>query len=159
MSDTKEAPTCAHECGVEGEHCTCVCALCGAKKAISDSWTTGTWNIVEDTKEARELRDPTPAELASPRFNAVWNAIKKWDISRESNGLYAGATGTDVCTILDAIDSAGLASAANRERELREALEHYFHAEHYERGNFDYPERMAYLRKRVEAALRGENKP
>jgi|SRR5579859_3736937 len=53
--------------------------------------------------EREALRDPTPQELESPEFNAVWNAIKKWDISRTSNGLYAGATGTDVCTILDAL--------------------------------------------------------
>ena len=51
------------------------------------------------------LRDPTPNELESPLFNAIWNAIKGWDISRDSNRLYAGATGTDVCTILDAISS------------------------------------------------------
>jgi len=49
------------------------------------------------------LRDPTEAELKSPIFNAVWKAIKKWDISRDSNGMYAVATGTDVCTVLDAI--------------------------------------------------------
>lgn len=53
-------------------------------------------------------RDPTEAELNDPIFNAVWNAIKKWDISRESNGLYAGATGTDVYIILDAIEAAKL---------------------------------------------------
>ena len=54
-----------------------------------------------ETKVA--YRDPTPEELESPLFNAVWNAIKGWDISRTSNGLYSGATGTDVCIILDAI--------------------------------------------------------
>ncbi len=49
------------------------------------------------------LRDPTPAELKSTLFESIWQAIKGWDISRTSNGLYSGATGTDVCTILDAI--------------------------------------------------------
>lgn len=52
---------------------------------------------------AKQYRDPTAGELESPLFNAVWNAIKGWDVSRESNGLYSGATGTDVCIILDAI--------------------------------------------------------
>lgn len=51
----------------------------------------------------RELRDPNKQELKSPLFNAIWEAIKYWDISRTGNGMYAGATGTDVCTILDAI--------------------------------------------------------
>jgi hypothetical protein len=46
---------------------------------------------------------PTDAELESPLFNAIWEAIKGWDISRESDGVYAGATGTDVCTIMDAV--------------------------------------------------------
>ena len=42
------------------------------------------------------------------RFNAVWEAIKKWDISRDPQWSgYAGATGDDVCTILEAIDSIG----------------------------------------------------
>lgn len=52
------------------------------------------------------LRDPTPEELDSPLFNSIWQAIKGWDISRTSNGMYSGATGTDVCTILDAIKRA-----------------------------------------------------
>jgi hypothetical protein len=43
----------------------------------------------------------------SPEFDAVWNVIKDWDISREEveggNRLYTGATGTDVMTILNAI--------------------------------------------------------
>lgn len=55
-------------------------------------------------KPSKKLRDPTSEELESPRFNAVWNAIKKWDIEREPGDGYAGATGTDVCTILDALD-------------------------------------------------------
>lgn len=50
-----------------------------------------------------KYRDPSTEELESPLFEAIWKAIKSWDISRESNGLYSGATGTDVCIILDAI--------------------------------------------------------
>jgi hypothetical protein len=50
-----------------------------------------------------EPREPTEADLVDPLFGAVWQAIKGWDISRHNNGLYAGPTGNDVCTILDAI--------------------------------------------------------
>lgn len=37
------------------------------------------------------------------RFLAVWNAIKGWDIQRTPGAGYAGATGDDVCTILEAL--------------------------------------------------------
>jgi hypothetical protein len=39
-------------------------------------------------------------------FNAVWEAIKGWDIQRTPGAGYAGATGDDVCTILEAIAEA-----------------------------------------------------
>ena len=38
-------------------------------------------------------------------FNAVWDAIKDWDIQRLPGDGYAGATGDDVCTILEALGS------------------------------------------------------
>lgn len=49
--------------------------------------------------------EPTTKDLESPIFEAIWLAIKNWDISREQDEhrLYAGATGTDVKTILNAI--------------------------------------------------------
>lgn len=50
-----------------------------------------------------KYEDPTPDDLKSREFEAVWQAIKKWDLSRENNGLYSGATGTDVMIILKAI--------------------------------------------------------
>ena len=52
------------------------------------------------------LNEPTKQDLESPIFEAVWQAIKKWDISREpsEHRLYAGATGTDVKIILNAIE-------------------------------------------------------
>jgi len=65
------------------------------------------------------LRDPTADELESPLFNAIWNAIKGWDISRTSNGVYSGPTGTDVCTILDAIAGAAQASGPTAEERIR----------------------------------------
>ncbi len=54
--------------------------------------------------------EPTEDDLKSPEFNAVWNAIKKWDIDRGEGDLlqrrnYSGATGTDVMTILNALKS------------------------------------------------------
>lgn len=53
--------------------------------------------------------DPTEEDIYTPEFDAIWQAIKGWDISRapEEDGhrLYAGATGTDVMTILNALKS------------------------------------------------------
>ena len=52
----------------------------------------------------KPLRDPTPQELENSLvFDAIWQAIKRWDLQRQHGDGYAGATGTDVCTILDAI--------------------------------------------------------
>jgi hypothetical protein len=47
--------------------------------------------------------DPTERDLDDLWFEAIWQAIKGWDMSREANGLYCGATGNDVCHILRAI--------------------------------------------------------
>lgn len=47
--------------------------------------------------------EPTPADLEDPLFLAVWDAIKAWDIKRTQDEGYAGATGTDVMTILRAV--------------------------------------------------------
>lgn len=44
--------------------------------------------------------DPSEADLSSPLFEAVWQAIRTWDISRYSNGLYAGPTGNDAMRII-----------------------------------------------------------
>jgi len=59
------------------------------------------------------MRDPGQNELKAKPFNAVWECIKKWDISTEEdvlhNGtrLYSGATGNHVCVILDALREQG----------------------------------------------------
>jgi len=49
--------------------------------------------------------DPTPEMLAGdPRFDAIWNVIKTWDINVA--GVYTGymgATGNHVRAILDAL--------------------------------------------------------
>lgn len=49
--------------------------------------------------------DPTPEMLDDPDFNAVWEAIKTWDISVPEvyGNLYSGATGNHVRRILDAL--------------------------------------------------------
>jgi hypothetical protein len=49
--------------------------------------------------------DPTPEMLATPQFEAVWQAIKGWDLKREDAAGYAGATGNDVRRILDALQA------------------------------------------------------
>ncbi len=48
-------------------------------------------------------KEPTKKDLESSEFNAIWNAIKGWDIERKQGEGYAGATGTDVMTILNAL--------------------------------------------------------
>lgn len=56
-----------------------------------------------------EYPDPSPEMVKNDYlFNAIWSAIKGWDISRYEgtkgdHRLYAGATGNDVMHILNAI--------------------------------------------------------
>jgi hypothetical protein len=38
-----------------------------------------------------------------PLFDAIWDAIKRWDIQRYPHAGYAGATGNDARRIYDAI--------------------------------------------------------
>lgn len=52
-----------------------------------------------------EYPDPEQKDIESERFEAVWNAIKTWDISRFNDGLYSGPTGNDVMHILRALDA------------------------------------------------------
>lgn len=48
--------------------------------------------------------DPAPEMLEGDSlFNAIWNAIKGWDISRHNDGLYAAPSGNDARHIYDAI--------------------------------------------------------
>ena len=49
------------------------------------------------------MTEPTIKDLKSKEFNAVWKAIKGWDIERKPGDGYARATGTDVMTILEAL--------------------------------------------------------
>jgi len=58
-------------------------------------------------------RDPTPEELDTPEFNAVWETIKRWDIglpfdtADDGTQLYDDATGNHVVAILDSLRSVG----------------------------------------------------
>lgn len=55
------------------------------------------------------LRDPTPDEIKTPEFNAIWRCIKNWDIgipedvTEEGHQLYSEATGNHVVAIIDAL--------------------------------------------------------
>ena len=68
--------------------------------------------------------EPTIVDLNDPMFNVVWSAIKKWDISRSQNmegrRMYAGATGTDVMTILNVVRPFLLQARADERREMVE---------------------------------------
>lgn len=53
--------------------------------------------------------EPTSEDLISPEFNAIWDAIKAWDIDRiGSKQQWASATGTDVMIILNALRAKNL---------------------------------------------------
>ena len=54
--------------------------------------------------DRHRLSGPCYVQEHNARFNAVWEAIKGWDLQRFPNTGYAGATGDDVCTILEALD-------------------------------------------------------
>jgi len=63
------------------------------------------------------MTEPNSKDLIDPLFNAIWNVIKHWDIGKDyppdtegeirhkGGRLYSGATGTDVMTIIEAINS------------------------------------------------------
>lgn len=62
---------------------------------------------VDGFVQAQDWLDPSEAMLADPRFEAIWQTIKTWDINVP--GAYAGyegATGNHVRAILDALDRA-----------------------------------------------------
>lgn len=51
--------------------------------------------------------DPTPEMLdGDPLFEAIWQAIKDWDISRHNDGMYSAPTGNDARHIYDAVRAA-----------------------------------------------------
>jgi predicted NUDIX family phosphoesterase/LysM repeat protein len=51
-----------------------------------------------------QMPNPTEQDLKSPLFEAIWQAIKNWDVNVPSSyGGYCGATGSHVKIILDSI--------------------------------------------------------
>lgn len=86
-------------------------------RSAYQSWEESAERARVTESQQREYPDPTPEMLASPEFDAVWQAIKGWDICRNPQyhidrnepTLYSGATGTDVRIILDALNAARVA--------------------------------------------------
>ena len=50
-----------------------------------------------------ERRTPQPCDLTDPRFDVIWEFLKRLDVDFGA-GLRSGATGDDVCAILDRLD-------------------------------------------------------
>lgn len=48
-------------------------------------------------------REPTPQDFSDPRFDVLWELMKRVDVDFR-NGLFSGATGSDVCAVMDALD-------------------------------------------------------
>lgn len=75
-------------------------------KGVANEFYPRRPDIFATTYEPVALTDPTKDDLQTPEFNAVWNAIKRWDIDRGLNEGWSHATGTDVMTILNALAAA-----------------------------------------------------
>jgi hypothetical protein len=59
--------------------------------------------------------DPTPEQLNNPVFEAIWQAIKTWDINvPDAYSGYCGATGNHVAAILKAINTRPAPTDAQR---------------------------------------------
>lgn len=79
-------------------------------------------------------RDPTARDLADPRFDVIWNLIKRFDVEYP-DGLFGGATGNDVCAVLDELDAAAV-------RRRAEDLARAFHETYEEQARkFGYETR------------------
>ena len=54
-----------------------------------------------------DMPNPTPEQLASPEFEAIWNVIKSWDVNvPEFYDGYCHANGSHVALILNALKRA-----------------------------------------------------
>ena len=60
-----------------------------------------------------EYFDNRAVNTEHPLFNRIWQAIKGWDIQRKHGVGYAGANGTDVQIIIDAIELASTNTSDN----------------------------------------------
>lgn len=78
-------------------------------------WRCGTWACLNSHRPAQlpaglregDYPDPTSDMLRSREFEAIWQAIKGWDIQRKTGAGYAGASGNDVRHIIDTLLQAG----------------------------------------------------
>lgn len=60
--------------------------------------------LARENGEWRDMPSPTDEERGSPEFNAIWEAIKSWDVNvPDYYEGYCGATGSHVKLILDAL--------------------------------------------------------
>lgn len=75
-------------------------------RSDNETYTCYRWNNPEPylSPQSAALTDPSAKDLETPEFEAVWQAIKGWDIQRTPGEGYAEATGTDVMTILKALN-------------------------------------------------------
>jgi hypothetical protein len=57
--------------------------------------------------EPVDMPNPTPEQLASPEFEAIWHVIRSWDVNvPEFYEGYCGANGSHVALILNALAGA-----------------------------------------------------
>lgn len=70
--------------------------------------------------DSSKWRDPTESELESAEFNAVWEAIKRWDVNvPDIYEGYMGSCGNHVTVILGALKATrdkAIADAVQAER-------------------------------------------
>lgn len=54
-----------------------------------------------------DMPNPTPEQMESPEFQAIWQTIKSWDVNvPEFYDGYCGANGSHVVLILNALEAA-----------------------------------------------------
>lgn len=70
----------------------------------SDSAVADALVAVDAPANPRAWPDPTAAMLADPRFNAIWQVIKNWDVNvPDVYAGYCGATGNHARAIFGAL--------------------------------------------------------
>jgi hypothetical protein len=83
---------------------------------------------MSNREQGKDFEAEIPQEvLDSPEFEAVWQAIKGWDLARYPGAGYAGATGTDVLTILNALKPVHQSAIQEAVKEELERLRSYGH--------------------------------
>jgi hypothetical protein len=69
----------------------------------------------ESLNAPAQYPDPTHDMLTNnPLFDAIWHAIKGWDISRHNDGIYSGPTGNDARHVYDAIKLVAMGPTTSR---------------------------------------------